>query len=138
MCMSSDQIPQYLFNIANISSHSKMNHVEHKIVTRILFRWDSFYESVLDRIFEIHSFLSHFRTLREKTTLAVTSRGRFGTEDEKAPVGTSSRRRLVPRNLATITVGGSESIMVQALRLEELQRAKDEKRWRRKFCLITV
>ncbi|XP_048021657.1 uncharacterized protein KIAA2026-like isoform X2 [Megalobrama amblycephala] len=70
------------------------------------------------------------RTLREKTTLAVTSRGRFGTEDEKAPVGTSSRRRLVPRNLATITVGGSESIMVQALRLEELQRAKDEKRQR--------
>lgn len=70
------------------------------------------------------------RTLREKTTLAVTSRGRFGTEDEKAAVGTSSRRRLVPRNLATITVGGSESIMVQALRLEELQRAKDEKRQR--------
>lgn len=70
------------------------------------------------------------RTLREKTTLAVTSRGRFGTEDEKAPVGTSSRRRLVPRNLAAITVGGSESIMVQALRLEELQRAKDQKRQR--------
>ncbi|KAL0150304.1 hypothetical protein M9458_054412 [Cirrhinus mrigala] len=70
------------------------------------------------------------RTLREKTTLAVTSRGRFGTEDEKAPVGSSSRRRSVPRNLASITVGGSESIMVQALRLEELQRAKDEKRQR--------
>ncbi|CAM4663769.1 unnamed protein product [Leuciscus chuanchicus] len=70
------------------------------------------------------------RTLREKTTLAVTSRGRFGTEDEKAPVGTSSRRRLVPRNLAAITVGGSESIMVQAMRLEELQRVKDQKRQR--------
>ncbi|XP_051533837.1 uncharacterized protein KIAA2026-like [Myxocyprinus asiaticus] len=70
------------------------------------------------------------RTLREKTTLAVTSRGRFGTEDEKVPVGTSSRRRSVPRNLAAITVGGSESIMVQALRLEELQRAKEERRQR--------
>ncbi|KAI7796255.1 hypothetical protein IRJ41_020464, partial [Triplophysa rosa] len=70
------------------------------------------------------------RTLREKTTLAVTSGGRFGTEDEKAPAGTSSRRRSVPRNLAAITVGGSESILVQALRLEELQRAKDEKRQR--------
>ncbi|KAF4099038.1 hypothetical protein G5714_021068 [Onychostoma macrolepis] len=65
------------------------------------------------------------RTLREKTTLAVTSRGRFGTEDEKAAVSSSSRRRSVPRSLAS-----SESIMVQALRLEELQRAKEEKRQR--------
>ncbi|XP_043090282.1 uncharacterized protein KIAA2026-like isoform X2 [Puntigrus tetrazona] len=65
------------------------------------------------------------RTLREKTSLAVTSRGRFGTEDEKAAVGSSSRRRSVPRSLAS-----SESVMVQALRLEELQRAKDEKRQR--------
>ncbi|XP_051536856.1 uncharacterized protein KIAA2026-like isoform X2 [Myxocyprinus asiaticus] len=70
------------------------------------------------------------RTLREKTILAVTSRGRFGTEDEKGLVGTSSRRRSVPRNLAAITLGGSESIMVQALRLEELQRAKEERRQR--------
>ncbi|XP_060746417.1 uncharacterized protein KIAA2026-like [Tachysurus vachellii] len=70
------------------------------------------------------------RTLREKTALVVTSRGRFGTEDEKAPVGTSTRRRSVPRNLAAISVCGSESIMVQALRLEEQQRAKEEKRQR--------
>ncbi|XP_007230666.3 uncharacterized protein KIAA2026 isoform X1 [Astyanax mexicanus] len=70
------------------------------------------------------------RPLREKTTLAVTSRGRFGTEDEKGPTGTSTRRRSVPRNLAAITVGGCESIMVQALRLEEQQRAKEEKRQR--------
>uniref|UniRef100_A0A3B4CAJ5 Bromo domain-containing protein n=1 Tax=Pygocentrus nattereri TaxID=42514 RepID=A0A3B4CAJ5_PYGNA len=69
------------------------------------------------------------RTLREKTTLAVTSGGRFGTEDEKGPAGTSTRRRSVPRNLAAITVGGCESIMVQALRLEEQQRAKEEKRY---------
>uniref|UniRef100_A0A671RWA2 Bromo domain-containing protein n=1 Tax=Sinocyclocheilus anshuiensis TaxID=1608454 RepID=A0A671RWA2_9TELE len=67
------------------------------------------------------------RSLREKTTLAVTSGGRFGTEDEKAALGSSSRRRSVPRS---IMGGGSESIMVQALRLEELQRAKDEKRQR--------
>uniref|UniRef100_A0A673G949 Bromo domain-containing protein n=1 Tax=Sinocyclocheilus rhinocerous TaxID=307959 RepID=A0A673G949_9TELE len=67
------------------------------------------------------------RSLREKTTLAVTSGGRFGTEDEKAVLGSSSRRRSVPRS---IMGGGSESIMVQALRLEELQRAKDEKRQR--------
>ncbi|XP_029548150.1 uncharacterized protein KIAA2026 isoform X1 [Salmo trutta] len=70
------------------------------------------------------------RTLREKTTLAVTSKGRLGTEDERGPVGTSARRRTVPRSLATITVGGNESIMVQALRLEEQQRVKEEKRQR--------
>ncbi|XP_064833483.1 uncharacterized bromodomain-containing protein 10-like [Oncorhynchus masou masou] len=70
------------------------------------------------------------RTLREKTTLAVTSKGRLGTEDERGPVGTSTRRRTVPRSLATITVGGNESIMVQALRLEEQQRVKEEKRQR--------
>uniref|UniRef100_A0A8C8G938 Bromo domain-containing protein n=1 Tax=Oncorhynchus tshawytscha TaxID=74940 RepID=A0A8C8G938_ONCTS len=70
------------------------------------------------------------RTLREKTTLAVTSKGRFGTEDERGPVGTSTRRRSVPRSLATITVGGNESIMIQALRLEEQQKAKEEKRQR--------
>nr|XP_046225431.1 uncharacterized protein KIAA2026-like isoform X1 [Oncorhynchus gorbuscha] len=70
------------------------------------------------------------RMLREKTTLAVTSKGRFGTEDERGPVGTSTRRRSVPRSLATITVGGNESIMIQALRLEEQQKAKEEKRQR--------
>ncbi|XP_045544169.1 uncharacterized protein KIAA2026 isoform X4 [Salmo salar] len=70
------------------------------------------------------------RTLREKTTLVVTSKGRFGTEDERGPVGTSTRRRSVPRSLATITVGGNESIMIQALRLEEQQKAKEEKRQR--------
>ncbi|XP_047425859.1 uncharacterized protein KIAA2026 [Mugil cephalus] len=70
------------------------------------------------------------RTLREKTALAVTSKGRFGAEEERASVGTSTRRRLAPRSLATITVGGHESIMVQTLRLEEQQRAKEEKRQR--------
>ncbi|GLD55347.1 uncharacterized protein AKAME5_000785800 [Lates japonicus] len=70
------------------------------------------------------------RTLREKTTLAVTSKGRFGAEEERGSGGTSTRRRLAPRSLATITVGGHESIMVQTLRLEEQQRAKEEKRQR--------
>ncbi|XP_068191030.1 uncharacterized bromodomain-containing protein 10 isoform X2 [Antennarius striatus] len=70
------------------------------------------------------------RTLREKTTLAVTSKGRFGAEEERGSGGTSTRRRLAPRSLATITVGGHESMMVQTLRLEEQQRAKDEKRQR--------
>ncbi|XP_008286020.1 uncharacterized protein KIAA2026 [Stegastes partitus] len=70
------------------------------------------------------------RTLREKTTLAVTSKGRFGAEEERTSGGTSTRRRLAPRSLATITVGGHESVMVQALRLEEQQRAKEEKRQR--------
>ncbi|XP_070781122.1 uncharacterized bromodomain-containing protein 10 [Enoplosus armatus] len=70
------------------------------------------------------------RTLREKTTLAVTSKGRFGAEEERGSGGTSTRRRLAPRSLATITVGGHESIMVQTLRMEEQQRAKDEKRQR--------
>ncbi|XP_044029888.1 uncharacterized protein KIAA2026 isoform X3 [Siniperca chuatsi] len=70
------------------------------------------------------------RALREKTALAVTSKGRFGAEEERGSGGTSTRRRLAPRSLATITVGGHESIMVQTLRLEEQQRAKDEKRQR--------
>ncbi|TNN81204.1 hypothetical protein EYF80_008538 [Liparis tanakae] len=70
------------------------------------------------------------RALREKTTLTVTSKGRFGAEEERGSGGTSTRRRLAPRSLATITVGGHESIMVQALRLEEQQRAKEEKRQR--------
>uniref|UniRef100_A0A3Q4GIZ7 Uncharacterized LOC102799512 n=1 Tax=Neolamprologus brichardi TaxID=32507 RepID=A0A3Q4GIZ7_NEOBR len=70
------------------------------------------------------------RTLREKTTLAVTSKGRFGAEEERGTGGTSTRRRSTPRSLATITVGGHESIMVQTLRLEEQQRAKEEKRQR--------
>ncbi|XP_019937779.2 uncharacterized bromodomain-containing protein 10 isoform X2 [Paralichthys olivaceus] len=70
------------------------------------------------------------RTLREKTTLAVTSQGRFGAEEERGSGGTSTRRRLAPRSLATITVGGDESVMVQSLRLEEQQRAKEEKRQR--------
>ncbi|KAM6976394.1 putative bromodomain-containing protein 10 [Tautogolabrus adspersus] len=70
------------------------------------------------------------RALREKTTLAVTSKGRFGVEEERGSGGTSTRRRLAPRSLATITVGGHESIMVQTLRLEEQQRVKEEKRQR--------
>ncbi|XP_029025417.1 uncharacterized protein KIAA2026 [Betta splendens] len=70
------------------------------------------------------------RPLREKTTLAVTSKGRFGAEEERASSGTSTRRRLAPRSLATITVGGHESIMVQTLRLEEQQKAREEKRQR--------
>ncbi|KAG7477052.1 hypothetical protein MATL_G00089430 [Megalops atlanticus] len=70
------------------------------------------------------------RTLREKTSLAVTSKGRFGTEEDKGLGSTSTRRRSVPRSLATITMGASESLMVQALRLEEQQRAKEEKRQR--------
>lgn len=69
------------------------------------------------------------RTLREKTTLAVTSKGQFGTEEERAAGGTSTRRRSAPRNLAT-AVGGHESVMVQVLRMEEQQRAKEEKRQR--------
>ncbi|XP_011603218.2 uncharacterized protein KIAA2026 isoform X2 [Takifugu rubripes] len=70
------------------------------------------------------------RMLREKTSLAVTSKGRFGSEEERGSGGTSTRRRLAPRSLATLSVGGHESVMVQTLRLEEQQRAKDEKRQR--------
>ncbi|XP_056146401.1 uncharacterized protein KIAA2026 [Lampris incognitus] len=70
------------------------------------------------------------RVLREKTTLAVTSKGRFGVEEERSSGGTSTRRRSAPRSLSTITVGGHESIMVQTLRLEEQQRAKEERRQR--------
>ncbi|XP_041089724.1 uncharacterized protein KIAA2026-like [Polyodon spathula] len=70
------------------------------------------------------------RPLRAKTTLATTSKGRYGSEDEKVLVSTSTRRRTTPRNLGAIATGARESIMVQALRLEEQQRAKDERRQR--------
>ncbi|XP_058473859.1 uncharacterized protein KIAA2026 [Solea solea] len=70
------------------------------------------------------------RTLRAKTTLAMTSKGRFGAEEDRGSGGTSTRRRLAIRSLATLTVGGHESIMVQTLRLEEQQRAKEERRQR--------
>lgn len=85
---------------------------------------------IFQHIENISFFLSicQTRTLREKTTLAVTSKGRFGAEEERGSGGTSTRRRLAPRSLATITVGGHESIMVQTLRLEEQQRVKEEKR----------
>lgn len=69
------------------------------------------------------------RTLREKTTLAVTSKGRFGVEEERVST-TSSRRRQAPRTLGITTVGGNESIMVKTLRVEEQQKAKEEKRQR--------
>ncbi|KAK5616803.1 hypothetical protein CRENBAI_020492 [Crenichthys baileyi] len=70
------------------------------------------------------------RVLREKTSLAVTSKGRFGAEEERGSGGTSTRRRQASRYLATITGGGHESVMVRTLRLEEQQRVKEEKRQR--------
>ncbi|XP_014852063.1 PREDICTED: uncharacterized protein KIAA2026 homolog [Poecilia mexicana] len=70
------------------------------------------------------------RVLREKTSLAVTSKGRFGAEEERGSGGTSTRRRQASRYLATITGGGHESVMVRTLRQEEQQRVKEEKRQR--------
>ncbi|XP_041104489.1 uncharacterized protein KIAA2026-like [Polyodon spathula] len=70
------------------------------------------------------------RPLRGKTALAMTSKGRYGSEEEKVLVSTSTRRRTTPRNLGAIATGARESIMVQALRLEEQQRAKDVRRQR--------
>ncbi|XP_038137939.1 uncharacterized protein KIAA2026-like [Cyprinodon tularosa] len=70
------------------------------------------------------------RVLREKTSLAVTSKGRFGAEEERGSGGTSTRRRQASRYLATITGGPHESVMVRALRHEEQQRVKEEKRQR--------
>lgn len=69
------------------------------------------------------------RALREKTSLAVTSKGRFGVEEERGSGGTSTRRRQASRYLATLTGGGHESVMVRTLRQEEQQRVKEEKRW---------
>ncbi|KAM4720168.1 putative bromodomain-containing protein 10 [Anableps anableps] len=70
------------------------------------------------------------RVLREKTSLAVTSKGRFGAEEERGSGGTSTRRRQASRYLATIPGGGHESVMVRTLRQEEQQRVKEEKRQR--------
>ncbi|KAM6170468.1 putative bromodomain-containing protein 10 [Rhynchocyon petersi] len=70
------------------------------------------------------------RHLREKTTIAVTSRGYYGLEDEKGTACTSTRRRSTLRSLAGLTSGVFESVMVQVLRQEEQLRAKEEKRLR--------
>uniref|UniRef100_A0A8C9L4H6 Bromodomain containing 10 n=1 Tax=Serinus canaria TaxID=9135 RepID=A0A8C9L4H6_SERCA len=70
------------------------------------------------------------RHLREKTSLAVTSRGCCGQEDEKTTACISTRRRSTPRNLVGLSTGMFESVMVQVLRQEEQLRAKEEKRQR--------
>uniref|UniRef100_H0Z3H4 Bromodomain containing 10 n=1 Tax=Taeniopygia guttata TaxID=59729 RepID=H0Z3H4_TAEGU len=70
------------------------------------------------------------RHLREKTSLAVTSRGCYGQEDEKTTACISTRRRSTPRNLIGLSTGVFESVMVQVLRQEEQLRAKEEKRQR--------
>ncbi|KAM6230947.1 putative bromodomain-containing protein 10 isoform 2-T4 [Porphyrio hochstetteri] len=70
------------------------------------------------------------RHLREKTSIAVTSRGCYGLEDEKGTACISTRRRSTPRNLVGLSTGVFESVMVQVLRQEEQLRAKEEKRLR--------
>ncbi|XP_051644184.1 uncharacterized protein KIAA2026 homolog isoform X4 [Manacus candei] len=70
------------------------------------------------------------RHLREKTSLAVTSRGCYGQEDEKGTACISTRRRSTPRSLVGLSTGMFESVMVQVLRQEEQLRAKEEKRQR--------
>lgn len=68
------------------------------------------------------------RHLREKTSIAVTSRGCCGLEDEKGTACISTRRRSTPRHLVGLSTGMFESVMVQVLRQEEQLRAKEEKR----------
>ncbi|KAM6391378.1 putative bromodomain-containing protein 10 [Rhynochetos jubatus] len=68
--------------------------------------------------------------LREKTSIAVTSRGCCVVEDEKGAACISTRRRSTPRNLVGLSTGMCESVMVQVLRQEEQLRAKEEKRLR--------
>ncbi|KAK2513892.1 Kiaa2026 [Columba guinea] len=70
------------------------------------------------------------RHLREKTSIAVTSRGCYGLEDEKGIACISTRRRSMPRNLIGLSTGLFESVMVQVLRQEEQLKAKEEKRLR--------
>ncbi|KFV76001.1 Uncharacterized protein KIAA2026, partial [Dryobates pubescens] len=69
------------------------------------------------------------RHLREKTSIAATSRGCYGLEDEKGGC-ISTRRRSVPCNLVGLSTGTFESVMVQVVRQEEQLRAKEEKRLR--------
>ncbi|XP_060695040.1 uncharacterized protein KIAA2026-like isoform X1 [Hemiscyllium ocellatum] len=70
------------------------------------------------------------RPLREKTTIVVTSKGRYGIEEERGALCTSTRRRSIPRSLGGMSTGVTESIMIQTLRQEEQQRAREEKRLR--------
>ncbi|KGL78973.1 Uncharacterized protein KIAA2026, partial [Tinamus guttatus] len=70
------------------------------------------------------------RHLREKTSIAATSRGCYGLEDEKGTACTSTRRRSTARSLVGLSTGVFESVMVQVLRQEEQLKAKEEKRLR--------
>ncbi|KAM4708139.1 putative bromodomain-containing protein 10 [Discoglossus pictus] len=69
------------------------------------------------------------RNLREKTSIVVTSKGRYGLEYDKMATCTSARRRSTTRSLSSLNSGSVESVMVQVLRQEEELTAKEGKRF---------
>lgn len=91
-----------------------------------MFPYSAFLSQIFIPIFTSLTIISfaHSRPLREKTTIAVTSKGRYGLEEERG----ATRRRSMPRSLGGMSTGVTESIMIQALRQEEQQRAREEKR----------
>ncbi|OCU01036.1 uncharacterized protein KIAA2026 [Xenopus laevis] len=80
----------------------------------------------VDRQSNLHSSLN----LREKTSIAVTSKGHSEVEDDKRALCTSTRRRCITRGLANSNTAAAESVMVQAQRQEEFLKSKEEKRLR--------
>ncbi|KAM4807964.1 putative bromodomain-containing protein 10 [Rhinophrynus dorsalis] len=68
--------------------------------------------------------------LKDKTSIAVTSKARCGVDQDKGDVCTSVRRRSTTRSLASLNTGAVESVIVQVVRQEELLKAKEEKRLR--------
>ncbi|KAE8632930.1 hypothetical protein XENTR_v10001717 [Xenopus tropicalis] len=68
------------------------------------------------------------RNLRDKTSIAVISKGRYEPEDNKGALCTTTRRRCITRGLAN--AGAAESVMVQTQRQEDFLKSKEEKRLR--------
>ncbi|XP_043923129.1 uncharacterized protein KIAA2026 homolog [Protopterus annectens] len=66
----------------------------------------------------------------EEEKVAAISKDCNGLENDKGMVCFTTRRRSSPRNLGNLSAGSYKSLMVQNLRLEEQQKAKEEKRLR--------
>ncbi|CAM9893758.1 unnamed protein product [Lampetra planeri] len=72
------------------------------------------------------------RPLREQTSLYATTHGRYGNDDDRSPGLVSSRRRATARSAysSSPTASAGESAMLTAIRAEEQQKARDERRVR--------
>ncbi|OCT97843.1 uncharacterized protein KIAA2026 [Xenopus laevis] len=69
-------------------------------------------------------------SLRDKTSKAVTSKGRYEVVDDKGALCTPIPRRCITRGLANANAAAAESVMLQVQQQEEFLKSKEEKRLR--------